>query len=217
MRRRSIRQQVDSDCRSADSHCRLERTCRSITLVQQMRSNRIMAAFTSRPALIALVATRHRVAEARCLRGIQRRRRGLRSARSDFSRAWRKPLLACGIVSSLLYGAMIWAVRYEGYSLVSQVPSELSAIGAPTQRVWALLGPIYTALVTAFGWGVWKSAGGNRALRTVGGAILAYGSLGLLWPFAPMHQREALAAGGATLGDTMHVVLGAVTVFLMFL
>ena len=32
-----------------------------------------------------------------------------------------------------------------------------------------------------------------------------------------MHQREVLAAGGGTLSDTLHVVLGGVTVFLMFL
>ena len=32
-----------------------------------------------------------------------------------------------------------------------------------------------------------------------------------------MHQREVLAAGGGTLSDTLHVALGAVTVFLMFL
>jgi hypothetical protein len=131
--------------------------------------------------------------------------------------AWRRAFLACGIVSSLLYGAMIWAIRYEGYSLVSQVPSELTAIGAPTERLWALLGPIYTLLVTAFGWGVWRSAGRNRAVRIVGGLILAFGSLGLLWPFAQMHQRQVLAAGGGTLSDTMHVVLGGVTVLLMFL
>ena len=131
--------------------------------------------------------------------------------------ASRKVLLLCGIVSSLLYGAMIWVIRYEGYSLISQVPSELTAIGAPTQRLWAVLGPIYTLLVTAFGWGVWQSAGRDRIVRIVGGLILAYGSLGLLWPFAQMHQRDVLAAGGATLGDTLHLVLGAVTVVLMFL
>ena len=112
---------------------------------------------------------------------------------------------------------MIWGIRYEGYSLISQVPSELTAIGAPTQRLWARLGPIYTLLVAAFGWGIWGSAGRNRAVRVVGGLILAYASLGLLWPFAAMHQREVLAAGGGTLSDTMHVVLGGVTVFLMFL
>ena len=57
----------------------------------------------------------------------------------------------------------------------------------------------------------------NRAVRIVGGLMLAYGSLGLLWPFAAMHQREVLAAGGGTWSDTMHVVLGGVTVLLMFL
>jgi len=129
----------------------------------------------------------------------------------------RKALLVCGIVSSLLYGAMIGVIRFEGYSLVSQVPSELTAIGAPTRTLWMWLGSAYTVLVAAFGWGVWQSAGRNRAVRIVGGLMLAYGSLGLLWPFAAMHQREVLAAGGGTWSDTMHVVLGGVTVLLMFL
>lgn len=131
--------------------------------------------------------------------------------------AWRKALLVCGVTSSSLYALMIWGIRYEGYSPISQVPSELTAIGAPTRDLWAGLGWIYTVLVTAFGVAVWKSAGGNRAVRIVGGLILAYASLGLLWPFAAMHQREVLAAGGATWSDTGHVVLGGVTVFLMFL
>ena len=131
--------------------------------------------------------------------------------------AWRKALLVCGVASSLLYALMIWGIRYPGYDPISQVPSELTAIGAPTRSLWVRLGWIYTVLVAAFGLGVWKSAGGNRAVRIVGGLMLAYASLGLLWPFAVMHQREVLAAGGGTLSDTLHVVLGAVTVFLMFL
>jgi hypothetical protein len=117
----------------------------------------------------------------------------------------------------MLYAAMIWGIRYDGYSPISQVPSELTAIGAPTQALWAGLGWIYTALVTAFGIGVWKSAGANRALRVVGGLLVAHASLGFLWPFAPMHQREVLATGGGTLSDTLHKALAAVTVFLMFL
>jgi hypothetical protein len=137
-----------------------------------------------------------------------------RQARDE---AWLKALLICGIVSSLLYGAMIGAIRFEGYSRISQVPSELTAIGAPTRPLWMLLGAVYTVLVAAFGWGVWKTAGRSRALRLVGGLMLAYGSLGLLWPFASMHQRDVLAAGGGTLSDTMHVALGGVTVLLMFL
>jgi hypothetical protein len=129
----------------------------------------------------------------------------------------RKALLFSGIASSLLYALMIWGIRYEGYNLMSQVPSELTAIGAPTRALWTRLGWIYTILMTAFGAGVWRSADGNRRIRIVGGLLLVYASLGLLWPFAEMHQRGALAAGGATWSDTAHVVLAALTVLLMFL
>ena len=167
------------------------------------------------PLLIGFAAFGHRIMEARHLRGLQRRSGAARHEAPN--EAWLKALLVCGIVSSLLYGAMIGAIRYEGYSLISQVPSELTAIGAPTRPLWMLLGAVYTVLVTAFGWGVWKSAGRNRALRIVGGLILAFGSLGLLWPLASMHQRDVLAAGGGTFSDTMHVVLGGVTVLLMLL
>jgi pimeloyl-ACP methyl ester carboxylesterase len=130
-----------------------------------------------------------------------------------------KVLLVFGIVSSLLYVAMnvFVPIQWEGYSSASQTVSELSAIGAPTRSLWILPGVVYTVLATAFGWGVWKSAGRRRSLRIAGGLILAYGSLGLLWPFAPMHLRETLAAGGSTWSDTMHLVLGGVTVLLMLL
>jgi hypothetical protein len=131
----------------------------------------------------------------------------------------RKILLVSGILSSLLYVAMtvFIAMQWEGYSSASQTISELSAIGAPTRSLWVVPGAFYTVLVTAFGWGVWKSAGGISAVRMVGGLIVAYGALGLLWPFVPMHLRDVLAAGGSTLADTMHIVLATVTVLLMLL
>jgi hypothetical protein len=131
----------------------------------------------------------------------------------------RKALLVGGILSSLLYVAMnvFVAMQWEGYSSASQTVSELSAIGAPTRPLWVLPAAFYTVLVTAFGWGVWRSAARIRALRIVGGLLIAYGALGLVWPLAPMHLREALAAGGSTLSDTMHLVLGGVTVLLMLL
>jgi hypothetical protein len=169
-----------------------------------------------RPLLIAFAALGHRVMEARHLRGIQRRSTAASAPRAGSGETWRKALLVFGMVSSLLYAAMIWTIRYEGYNPISQVPSELTAIGAPTQALWARLGWIYTVLAAAFGLGLWKSADRNRAVRIVGGLILAYASLGLLWPFAAMHQREVLAAGGGTLSDTMHVVLASATVLLMF-
>jgi hypothetical protein len=129
----------------------------------------------------------------------------------------RKTLLVCGVLSSLLYVVMnvFVAMQWEGYSSASQTVSELSAIGAPTRPLWVGLGIVYTLLVTAFGWGVWKSARGSRPLRVVGGVLIAHGLLGLGWP--PMHQRAVLAAGGGTLTDTLHIVWTIVTVLLMMI
>lgn len=131
----------------------------------------------------------------------------------------RKVLLICGIVSSLQYVAMnvFVAMQWKGYSSLSQTISELSAIGAPTRSLWVVLGAAYTVLVIAFGYGTWCSAKQNPRLRIVGSLIVAYGSLGVFWPLAPMHLRETLAAGGSTISDTMHIVLGSVTVLLMLL
>jgi hypothetical protein len=125
----------------------------------------------------------------------------------------RKILLVCGILSSLLYVALniIAPILYEGYNSASQTVSELSAIGAPTRPLWILLGIPYTLLATAFGWGVWVSAGRNRPLRVVGGLMVAHGIIGLFWP--PMHMR----GDEFSLTDTMHIVFGVVTVLIMLL
>jgi hypothetical protein len=106
-------------------------------------------------------------------------------------------------------------MHWEAYSSASQTVSELSAIDAPTRPVWVPLGIAYTLLLTAFGWGVWRSAEASRSLRFLGGLLIAHGLLGLWWP--PMHQREVLAAGGGTLTDTLHIVWSIVTVLLMML
>jgi hypothetical protein len=124
-----------------------------------------------------------------------------------------KALLYCGILSSVLYVAIniIVPLQWQGYSLASRVPSELSAIGAPTSKLWAVLATPYTFLILAFGWGVLKAAYDNDKLRIAGRLIIAYGALGFLWPFAPMHLRETLAAGGGTFSDTLHIILAAAT------
>lgn len=131
----------------------------------------------------------------------------------------RKILLTCGILSSLVYTAVniIVPVYWEGYDPASRTVSELSAVGAPTQTLWNWLCVPYTVLVIAFAVGVWQSAKGNRCLRIAGGLLIAYGLLGVTWYFAPMHQREILAAGGSTFSDTMHIALGAVTEILFLL
>ena len=125
----------------------------------------------------------------------------------------RKVLLVCGILSSLLYVAIniLGALQWEGYSLISQTISELSAIDAPSRPLVASLTLAYDALLVSFGLGVWKSAGRKRALRVVAVVLIIHGVFNLVMgPFASMHQREVLAAGEATLSDTLHIILGGV-------
>jgi hypothetical protein len=126
-----------------------------------------------------------------------------------------KFLLVCGILAALLYAAMnvFVPMQWPDYRSASQTVSELSAIGAPTRPIWVLLGSVYTLLVVGFGYGVWRSARGNRALRIVGGLLIVHGVIALVWP--PMHQRAVLAAGGATLTDTLHLVWAFMAVLLM--
>ena len=107
-------------------------------------------------------------------------------------------------------------LRWEGYSVASNVPSELSAIGAPTRTLWILLSAVYGVLMIAFGWIVWASAPPNRALRMVGALLMAHTAVGQFWP--PLHQRAVLAAGGGTLTDTLHLAWAAVTgIFFMLI
>jgi len=164
-----------------------------------------------RPLLISVAAFGHRIMEARHLRGIQRRVMASVEHATSATR-WRRFLLTCGILASVLYVAMTLFVglSWEGYSIVSGVPSELSAIGAPTRPLWMWLGGFYAVLMVAFGWIVWKSAPpGRAAQRVVGALLMAHTVFGQVWP--PMHQRAVLAAGGATLTDTLHLVWAATT------
>jgi hypothetical protein len=124
-----------------------------------------------------------------------------------------RTLLCCGIAASVLYSLMMMTISYKGYHLTSQTVSELSAIGAPTRPLWLILGVIYQILMTGFGIGIWISAGQDTKLRITGVLIiLAYGAAGFLWPFAPMHQREALASGNGNNVDNLHIILGIITV-----
>jgi hypothetical protein len=123
-------------------------------------------------------------------------------------------LLVCGIVAPLLYvvTTVIAARMWEGYSSASQSVSELFAVEAPTKSFVDPPLIVYSLLVYAFGVGIWLSAGGKRALRVVGGAIVAKEVLGLVIQlFFPMHLR----GGEATFSDTLHATLTAVGVLSM--
>jgi hypothetical protein len=79
----------------------------------------------------------------------------------------RKLLLLSGIFSALLYVATVELSpsRWPAYSPASQTVSELIGIGAPTRPLVVPLFIVYSLLVYAFGAGVWRSAGPERALR----------------------------------------------------
>jgi len=136
---------------------------------------------------------------------------------SRISETVRKAFIFCGILSSLLYVAMniFIPMAFNGYDSAAQTVSELSALGVPTRALWVTLGILYTLLIVAFGSAIIWSAPRNSHLRNTGWLILAYGFISLFWPLAPMHQREALAAGQGSLTDTMHIVLAIITVCLM--
>lgn len=128
----------------------------------------------------------------------------------------RKVLLICGILASTLYVVtdILAAMRWEGYSYTAQTVSELFAIEAPTRLFIVLRGLAYSVLLIAFGLGV---RGGKRGLRVAGGLLIGIGVVDLLGPFAPMHQRAALAAGEGTLTDTMHIILASIDLLFILL
>ncbi len=122
----------------------------------------------------------------------------------------RKALLACGIVSSLVYVAtnVAGALAWDGYSSLSQTVSELFAIGAPSRTLVLPFGLAYDVLLVAFGVGAWQSAGRRRGLRVTAVLLIAVGAIGPIWP--PMHLRGEVGS----LTDTLHVVFaGVVAVF----
>jgi uncharacterized protein DUF998 len=125
-------------------------------------------------------------------------------------------LLACGIVSSLLYlfADVLGGLLYPGYSFGSQTISELAAIGAPTRGVVQPLFIAYDVLAVLFGVGVLWAAGRSRALRITGALLVGYALVGWAgFGSSPIHQRGA----GTLEGDLSHVIVAGVVVLLLVL
>lgn len=120
-------------------------------------------------------------------------------------------LLWCGVGSSLLYVLMniFIPLQFEGYSYLDYTVSELSAVGAPTRTLWVLVAMVYVLMFAAFGWGVLKSANGEKRLRLLGYMILAYCAVNVYWP--PMHPRGSVTS----LTDTLHLVWAGIAVVFM--
>jgi hypothetical protein len=116
-------------------------------------------------------------------------------------------LLLAGVGAVVVYalGDLVsGGLLYEGYSFRDQAISELSAYGSPARPVAVTWIALHNVLGIAFSVGVWRSAGGSRALRWTAGLMLAAAVVTApLHPFFPMSPRGT--EGG--LNDTMHLVL----------
>ncbi|MBK9544757.1 MAG: DUF998 domain-containing protein [Dehalococcoidia bacterium] len=134
------------------------------------------------------------------------------------SRLPAKRLVFAGVLMFVLYICMdvIASLAYDDYSYRDQTISELSAIGAPTRTFWVVTGLVRQVLSFAFAFGVLGLAGDRREVRIVGWLLVVFAVSDLLWWFAPMHQREVLAADGGTWQDTLHLVLGGISSLLFF-
>jgi len=108
----------------------------------------------------------------------------------------RKFLLACGILSAIVYLAanIIVPTQWDAYNWISQTVSELSAIDAPTRSLWISLVTPYSILLIAFGAGVILSANHHRGLK-IAGLLLIVDMAGIMG--AHHHRSDDGVAGSA--------------------
>ena len=91
------------------------------------------------------------------------------------------------------------ALQWEGYSRISNAISELHFTGTPTK---SLLDPwqgwVDSALLAAFGIGIWLSAQGSRSLRVIGALMILPAAMTPLWMIfgeASLAAHVALSCG----------------------
>lgn len=121
--------------------------------------------------------------------------------------------LVCGVLSLPLYAGIdaLGGTMWRGYSFVSGAVSDLSAIGSPVRPIVAPLFVGFDALFMAFALSVLAVAGGGRrAMRVLGGLLVAYGAVNFAAIFTPEHLGEA----PTTLGNSVHIAAAGVTTLL---
>ena len=119
-------------------------------------------------------------------------------------------LLLCGIGAVAVYflADVLASALYGGYSYTDQTISELSAVGTPTRSLWLSFSVVFNLLWLGCAAGIWRASDGKRRLRVIAVCVAILGGLGLLvWPFAPIHQRELAVSGETYFSDTLHAFL----------
>jgi hypothetical membrane protein len=127
----------------------------------------------------------------------------------------RRVLLLCGVLSPVLYALAdaVSGLLLAGYSFRDQTISELGALGAPSRPLFSALLFVVYLLFVAFGVGVWRCAAGRRALRVVGGLLIALGVLALaVGMFVPMRPRGTEQG----LMGALHLIEGVIAMLLVF-
>jgi len=109
------------------------------------------------------------------------------------------------VLSSLLYVVatdVFAAAQWDNYSRTQEMVSKLFAVGSPSRgpALIVLVGGAYTALMIAFGFGVWASAHRNRALRVTGALLIAYGAANILRTFFPLDLNNDASGSNAHCG-----------------
>jgi hypothetical protein len=125
-----------------------------------------------------------------------------------------KVLLGCGIVYAASYVVANDAVAtasYSGYRRWDQAVSELSAKGADSRPFLVAMLPVWTALMIAFGVGIWRSAHDRRALEVTSGLMVAHGIVAIGWLWFPMTARADMVATGTGGNDAGHLVMSGLT------
>lgn len=130
-----------------------------------------------------------------------------------------RALLWCGVaygVSYVVANDVIAAANFGGYRRWDQAVSELSAKGAEPRPLLVAMLPVWTALMIAFGVGIWRSSRHRRALEVTGGLMVAHGIVAIVWLWFPMTSRADMAAIGTGSNDAGHLVMSGLTgVFVM--
>ena len=89
----------------------------------------------------------------------------------------------------------------------------MSAIGSPVRPVVLPFFIVYDVLFFVFALGVLGFAGQKRAVRVLGGLLVAYGALNFVAIFTPEHLGET----ATSLSNTTHIVAAGLTTLLFLL